>query len=50
MRQEFKRLLPVMKQGGFIPSVDHQAPLDVSLENYRYYILLLREYANIACE
>lgn len=44
MRAEFERLLPVMKQGGFIPSVDHQTPPDVSLEAYRCYVSLLKEY------
>ena len=32
MREEFERLLPVMRQGGFLPSVDHQTPPGVSLE------------------
>ncbi len=45
MRAEFERLLPVMRQGGFAPSVDHQTPPGVSLENYRIYLKLLREYA-----
>ena len=45
MRQEFERLLPVMRQGGFIPSVDHQTPPGVSLENYKIYVRLLKEYA-----
>jgi hypothetical protein len=44
MRTEFERLLPVMKSGGFIPSVDHQTPPDVSLDNYRVYVELLKEY------
>lgn len=44
MRGEFERLLPVMRTGGFIPSVDHQTPPDVSLEAYRIYVRLLREY------
>jgi len=44
MRQEFERLLPVMKLGGYIPSVDHQTPPDVSIHNYRSYVSLLREY------
>ena len=44
MRHEFERLLPVMKHGGFIPSVDHQTPPDVSLAQYRVYVSLLREY------
>ena len=45
MRAEFERLLPVMRQGGFVPSVDHQTPPGVSLENYRCYLKLLSEYA-----
>jgi len=48
MREEFERLLPVMRQGGFIPGVDHQTPPDVSLENYHVFISLLREYCAAA--
>lgn len=50
IRQEFERLLPVMRQGGFIPSVDHQTPPGVSLEQYRLYMRLLREYCEIAAK
>ncbi|MCM8901456.1 hypothetical protein KVG29_09505 [Caldicoprobacter algeriensis] len=48
MRAEFERLLPVMKSGGYIPSVDHQTPPEVSLDNYRMYVILFREYAERA--
>ena len=44
MREEFERLLPAMKSGGYIPSVDHQTPPGVSLANYRIYLKLLKEY------
>jgi uroporphyrinogen-III decarboxylase len=44
MRAEFERLVPLMKSGGFIPSVDHQTPPGVSLEQYRLYLRLLNEY------
>ncbi|MBI5091424.1 MAG: hypothetical protein HZB26_03160 [Candidatus Hydrogenedentes bacterium] len=44
MRSEFERLLPAMRQGGFIPSVDHQTPPGVPLAEYRVYLRLLREY------
>jgi uroporphyrinogen-III decarboxylase len=44
IRQEFERLLPTMKTGGFIPGVDHQTPPGVSLAQYRVYLRLLREY------
>ena len=50
MRAEFERLLPVMQSGGFIPSVDHQTPPGVSLENYRIYLRLFKEYAQRAVE
>ncbi len=48
MRDEFERLLPAMKSGGFIPSVDHQTPPDCPLERYYKYVDLLREYAEKA--
>ena len=46
MRKEFERLLPSIKNGRFIPSVDHQTPPDVTLDNYRIYVKLLKEYAH----
>jgi hypothetical protein len=48
MRAEFERLLPVMRSGGFIPSVDHQTPPEVSLANYQTYMRLFREYCERA--
>lgn len=45
MRAEFERLLPVIRSGGYIVGVDHQTPPDVTIENYRIYLRLLREYA-----
>lgn len=48
MRAEFERLLPIAAGGGFLPSVDHQTPPGVSLENYRVYLRLYREYAEEA--
>lgn len=44
MRAEFERLLPLMRTGGFIPSVDHQTPPGVSLDQYRLYRRLLDEF------
>jgi len=48
MRTEFERILPVMRQGGYIPGVDHQTPPEVSLDNYRVYLRLLNEYCRKA--
>ena len=47
VRAEFERLLPLMRSGGFIPSVDHQTPPGVSLEQYRVYLRLLEEYTSM---
>ncbi len=47
MRAEFERLAPLMKSGGFIPSVDHQTHPGVSLEQYRLYLRLLEEYTRV---
>ena len=44
MRREFVRLRPLMASGGFIPSVDHQTPPGVSLDQYRIFRRLLDEY------
>jgi uroporphyrinogen-III decarboxylase len=48
MRAEFERLLPVMRSGGYIPSVDHQTPPEVSLANFKIYLRLFREYCERA--
>ena len=50
MRAEFERLLPLMRTGGFVPSVDHQTPPAVRLADYRLYVKLLREYTQRAAE
>ncbi len=31
-------LVPIVEDGGFIPTVDHLVPPDVSLENFKYYM------------
>ena len=36
--REIERLLPLVRQGRYIPCVDHRVPADVSLENYVYYL------------
>ena len=48
MRAEFERLVPLMKTGGFIPSVDHQTPPGVSLDQYGVFLRLLDEYTKQA--
>ena len=41
--QEFQRLLPVIRQGGYLPGADHQVAPSTPLEYYKYYIGRLRE-------
>ncbi|MBN1901423.1 hypothetical protein JW926_08900 [Candidatus Sumerlaeota bacterium] len=36
--RELERIQPLIEQGGYIPSVDHRVPPDVSFENYLYYL------------
>jgi uroporphyrinogen decarboxylase len=38
IERELKRLEPVVREGGFIPHVDHRVPPSVSLENYKFYL------------
>ncbi len=45
IRDEFERLMPLARSGGFIPSVDHQTPPNVTIEEYRLYRRLLDEYS-----
>ncbi|MBU4198601.1 MAG: hypothetical protein KKG09_05780 [Verrucomicrobia bacterium] len=48
IRREFERLLPVMRQGGFLVSMDHQTPPAVSISTYRLFVQLLQEYCGKA--
>lgn len=36
--REFARLSPVIRDGGFVPGIDHSIPADISFDNYRYYL------------
>ncbi|MCL1855889.1 MAG: hypothetical protein FWF86_09160, partial [Clostridia bacterium] len=33
-----RTFVPLIEEGGFIPTIDHLAPPDISLENFTYYI------------
>jgi len=35
---EFRRLRPVIEDGGYIPGIDHSVSADISWDNYRYYL------------
>jgi uroporphyrinogen decarboxylase len=36
--EHLRSMIPLIEEGGFIPTVDHLVPPDVSLENFRYYM------------
>ena len=43
INREMDRLRPLVEQGGFIPTVDHRVPPDVTFENYLYFLERKRE-------
>ena len=50
IKKEVERLLPAIRSGRYLIGMDHQTPPGTSMENYRYYISLLREYGKQACK
>jgi hypothetical protein len=47
---EFRRILPMLRNGRYIPSIDHQTPPGVTKENYVYYVSQLRRLSAEACK
>jgi len=48
IREEFKRLRPVIRDGGYIPAIDHSVSADISWDNYRYFIDGLKQEVILA--
>ncbi len=42
--KELERLTPLLKEGAYIPMVDHRVPPEVSYETYGYYLKKKREW------
>ena len=38
IRTHLREFIPLIEQGGFIPTVDHTVPPDISWDNFRYYM------------
>jgi len=38
-----RSLIPIVEDGGFIPTVDHTVPPDVPWDNFLYYMELKRK-------
>ena len=48
LRKEVMAKVPYLcETGGFFPGIDHAIPPDVTFENYRYFVNLLREIAGL---
>ncbi len=47
---EMQRLLPVVREGGFLPGVDHRVPADVPLVNYQHYLKVKRDLFGVGGE
>lgn len=43
IEEEVMKYAGLVKEGGYVPSVDHGVPPDVPFENFRYYNELIRE-------
>lgn len=43
IEKEIQRLKPLVEEGGYIPTLDHFCPPDITLENFTYYLQLKRE-------
>jgi hypothetical protein len=50
IKAEVMRVVPPMlEQGGYMPSIDHAVPADVSLENRKYFVELGRDKGERCC-
>ncbi|NLI01461.1 MAG: hypothetical protein GX446_18440 [Chthonomonadales bacterium] len=38
IRTHLREFIPLIEEGGFIPTVDHTVPPDISWDNFRYYM------------
>lgn len=45
--EELKRLEPVIRDGGYVPHIDHRCPPDVSYDDYLYYVRAKRSMCGI---
>jgi len=49
IRAHLREFIPLIEEGGYIPTIDHTVPPDVSWDSFRYYLdckraLLAGEY------
>jgi uroporphyrinogen decarboxylase len=44
-----KTVLPLIQDGGYIPTVDHSIPPDISLDSFKYYLDVKWDIINGTC-
>ena len=44
---EIESRRPMIDEGGFLPSIDHSVPADISFDNYRYYVDAMKKALRI---
>jgi uroporphyrinogen-III decarboxylase len=50
IKAEVTRVVPTMlEQGGYIPSIDHAVPPEVSLENWEHFLGIVRDTGERCC-
>jgi uroporphyrinogen decarboxylase len=42
-KEVMRKVPPLVKRKGYFPGVDHAVPPDISLENFKYFVSLLKE-------
>lgn len=48
IREEVMSKVPfLLEEGGYFPTVDHNVPPDITLENYQYYINTMQEVGGL---
>ena len=46
LRREFERIKPAVLKGYYIPSCDHQTPPAVSVDDYKLYVRMLKQFSD----
>ena len=47
IRKEMKKIPGLIREGGYIPKIDHSVSSDISLDNFRFYIDELKNIYNV---
>lgn len=50
IRAELERIEPLVKEGGFLPGVDHRVPANITLDDYKFYLKLKRDLFGVGGE